>query len=148
MITIVSVPHPIVILIMLTIVSIHHAIAMFNHQSSQCSIMPSIVTFQDSRHVCARLVIDWGWGAMTLRLEPLPELPADGDNDTYMEPLPELHAYGGNDHGMDPLPELPADGGNELMSLPELVTEVDDLPELNAIRSPRKKASSMASCPQ
>ena len=32
MITIVSVPHPIVILIMLTIVSIHHAIAMFNHQ--------------------------------------------------------------------------------------------------------------------
>ena len=68
---------------------------------------------------------------MTLRLEPLPELPADGDNDTDMEPLPELHAYGGNGHGVDPLPELPADGGNELKSLPELVTEVDDLAELN-----------------
>ena len=120
-----------------------------------------------------------GVGAMTLRLEPLPELPGDGDNDTEMEPLPELpayggdghdmeplpelHAYGGNDHGVDPLPELPADGGNELKSLPELVTEVDDLPELNAeddahvVRLPgrwrqhhsprKKKASPTASCP-
>ena len=50
---------------------------------------------------------------MTLRLEPLPDLPADCNNDTDMEPLPELPelpANGSNDHGVDPQPELPADG--------------------------------------
>ena len=58
---------------------------------------------------------------MTLGLEHLPELPADGDNDTDMEPLPELHAYGGNGHGVILLPELPANGGNELTLLPEFL---------------------------